>query len=37
AYALGFENGQQLEATFDQAITSSTKWTAPLNISVTYN
>lgn len=37
AYALGFENGQRLEATFDQAITSSTKWTAPLNISITYN
>ncbi|EFB9321759.1 fimbrial protein [Escherichia coli] len=37
AYALGFENGQTLEATFDEAITASTQWTAPLNISIAYN
>ncbi len=37
AYALGIESGQTLEATFDKEITSSTKWTAPLNISVSYN
>ncbi|RXB78710.1 fimbrial protein [Escherichia coli] len=37
AYALGFENGQTLEATFDEAITTSTQWTAPLNVSIAYN
>lgn len=37
AYALGFENGQTLEATFDSAIIASTQWTAPLNVSITYN
>ncbi|EDA0293038.1 fimbrial protein [Salmonella enterica] len=36
AYALGIANGQTIEATFDQAVTTSTQWSAPLNISVTY-
>lgn len=37
AYALGIANGQKIEATFDQAITASTQWSAPLNVAVTYN
>lgn len=37
AYALGIANGQTIEATFDQAVTTSTQWTAPLNVAVTYN
>ncbi|MBS9267318.1 fimbrial protein [Escherichia coli] len=37
AYALGISNGQTIEATFDQAVTASTQWSAPLNVAVTYN
>ncbi|WP_105455306.1 fimbrial protein [Escherichia coli] len=37
AYAMGIANGQTLEATFDQAVTASTQWSAPLNVAVTYN
>ncbi len=37
SYALGIANGQTLEATFDQAVTASTQWSAPLNVAVTYN
>ncbi|HCP1771240.1 TPA: fimbrial protein [Escherichia coli] len=37
AYALGIANGQTIEATFDQAVTKSTQWSAPLNVAVTYN
>ncbi|HBM7517742.1 fimbrial protein [Escherichia coli] len=37
AYALGIANGQTIEATFDQAVTASTQWSAPLNVAVTYN
>lgn len=37
AYAMGIANGQTLEATFDQAVTKSTQWSAPLNVAVTYN
>lgn len=36
AYAMGMANGQTLEATFTQAITSETNWKAPLNITVSY-
>ncbi|MWR25313.1 fimbrial protein [Escherichia coli] len=37
SYALGIANGQTIEATFDQAVTASTQWSAPLNVAVTYN
>jgi hypothetical protein len=37
AYALGIANGQTIEATFNQAVTASTQWSAPLNVAVTYN
>nr|AAR24463.2 putative colonization factor [Escherichia coli] len=37
AYAMGIANGQTIEATFDQAVTASTQWSAPLNVAVTYN
>lgn len=37
AYVLGIANGQTIEATFDQAVTASTQWSAPLNVAVTYN
>ncbi|HHI3000363.1 fimbrial protein [Escherichia coli] len=36
AYALGIANGQTIEATFNQAVTASTQWSAPLNVAVTY-
>ncbi|ECH8660666.1 fimbrial protein [Salmonella enterica subsp. enterica] len=37
AYVLGIATGQTIEATFDQAVTAATQWSAPLNIAVTYN
>ncbi|EHJ2163682.1 fimbrial protein, partial [Salmonella enterica] len=37
AYALGVADGQTIEATFDNAVTASTEWSAPLNVAVTYN
>lgn len=37
AYALGIADGQTIELTFDKAVTASTKWSAPLNVAVTYN
>ncbi|MEK8932978.1 F4 (K88) fimbria major subunit/adhesin FaeG [Escherichia coli] len=37
AYALGIANGQTIEATFNQAVTTSTRWSAPLNVAITYN
>lgn len=37
SYALGVDTGQTLEATFDKPIASTTQWSAPLNIAVTYN
>ncbi|MFQ6246869.1 hypothetical protein ACLMPP_20650 [Yersinia enterocolitica] len=37
SYAMGVKTGQLLNATFDNPITSTTKWSAPLNIAVTYN
>ncbi|EGK5018236.1 TPA: F4 (K88) fimbria major subunit/adhesin FaeG [Escherichia coli] len=36
AYALGIANGQTIEATFNQAVTTSTQWSAPLNVAITY-
>ena len=36
-YVMLIQQGQTLAATFDSSITSATKWSAPLNISVTYN
>lgn len=37
AYALGIADGQTIEATFDNALTASTEWHAPLNVAITYN
>ena len=37
SYALGIDADQTLEATFDKPIASTTEWSAPLNIAVTYN
>ena len=36
AYALGIADGQTIEATFDHAVTANTRWSAPLNVAVTY-
>ncbi|EBI8251244.1 TPA: hypothetical protein PRY54_003929 [Escherichia coli] len=36
AYAMGMSTGQTLEATFTKAVTTETKWKAPLNIVVSY-
>ncbi|HFU3051049.1 fimbrial protein [Escherichia coli] len=36
AYALGIADGQTIEATFNQAVTTSTQWSAPLNVAITY-
>lgn len=37
AYSLGIANGQTIEATFDKPVTTTTQWSAPLNVAVTYN
>lgn len=37
SYVLGVEQGQTLDATFTAPITSTTEWSAPLKVSVTYN
>lgn len=36
-YAMGVKTGQTLNATFNNPITSTTQWSAPLTINVTYN
>lgn len=36
AYAMGMSAGQTMEATFTNAVTTETKWKAPLNIVVAY-
>lgn len=36
SYVLGVDTGQTLEATFDSPVTATTKWSAPLNVAVTY-
>lgn len=36
AYAMGMSAGQTLEATFNNAVTTETRWKAPLNIVVAY-
>ncbi len=36
AYAMGISTGQTMEATFNNAVTTETKWKAPLNIVVAY-
>lgn len=36
AYAMGMSAGQTLEATFNNAVTTETQWTAPLHIVVSY-
>ncbi|HGH3390199.1 TPA: hypothetical protein ACJIKV_004940 [Citrobacter freundii] len=37
SYVLGINTGQTMEATFDSPLTATTKWSAPLNVAVTYN
>lgn len=37
SYALGIDQGQTIEATFDAPVVKTTQWTAPLNVAVTYN
>ncbi|MGD2459914.1 hypothetical protein ACP8YK_24595 [Escherichia coli] len=37
SYVLGINTNQTLEATFDSPVTATTKWSAPLNVAVTYN
>ncbi|MDM2845525.1 hypothetical protein OGY83_18060 [Citrobacter sp. Cpo090] len=37
SYSLGIDAGQTLELEFDKPIASTTEWSAPLNIAVTYN
>ena len=37
SYALGIASGQKINVTFDQPVTQSTQWSAPLNVAVTYN
>ncbi|HEN3635395.1 TPA: hypothetical protein U5E30_004093 [Yersinia enterocolitica] len=37
SYVLGVDAGQTLEATFDNPMTATIKWSAPLNVAVTYN
>ncbi|EBQ9648382.1 fimbrial protein [Salmonella enterica subsp. enterica serovar Montevideo] len=37
SYAMGIANGQTIEATFNQTVTASTQWSAPLNVAITYN
>ncbi|HFP2703334.1 TPA: fimbrial protein [Escherichia coli] len=37
SYALGIDQGQTIEATFDAPVVKTTQWAAPLNVAVTYN
>lgn len=37
SYVLGIDTGQTMEATFNSPLTATTKWSAPLNVAVTYN
>ncbi|EFD4906852.1 fimbrial protein [Escherichia coli] len=37
SYALGIDQGQTIEATFTNPVVSTTQWSAPLNVAVTYN
>ncbi len=37
SYVLGIDAGQTMEATFNSPLTATTKWSAPLNVAVTYN
>ena len=37
SYVLGIAQNQKMEATFDNPVTATTKWSAPLNVAVTYN
>ncbi|HGE9215371.1 MULTISPECIES: fimbrial protein [Escherichia] len=37
SYALGIDQGQTIEATFTNPVTTTTQWSAPLNVAVTYN
>ncbi|TXQ21288.1 fimbrial protein [Escherichia coli] len=37
SYALGIDQGQMIEATFDAPVVKATQWAAPLNVAVTYN
>lgn len=37
SYALGIDQGQTIEATFTNPVNTTTQWSAPLNVAVTYN
>lgn len=37
SYALGIDQGQTIVATFTKPVTTTTQWSAPLNVAVTYN
>ncbi|ENY3616662.1 fimbrial protein, partial [Escherichia coli O8:H49] len=37
SYALGIASGQKIDVTFNNPVTQSTQWSAPLNVAVTYN
>ncbi|EKY5908417.1 fimbrial protein [Escherichia coli] len=37
SYALGIATGQKIDVTFNNPVTKSTQWSAPLNMAVTYN
>ncbi|EFN8623808.1 fimbrial protein [Escherichia coli O51] len=37
SYSLGIDQGQTIEATFTNPVTTTTQWSAPLNVAVTYN
>ncbi|HAX5023220.1 TPA: fimbrial protein [Escherichia coli] len=37
SYALGIDQGQTIVATFTNPVTTTTQWSAPLNVAVTYN
>lgn len=37
SYAIGVASGQTIELTFNNALTQTTQWSAPLNIAITYD
>lgn len=37
SYALGIASGQAIDVTFNAPVAQSIKWSAPLNVAVTYN
>ncbi|HBC8790972.1 TPA: hypothetical protein KE579_004885 [Citrobacter braakii] len=37
SYVMAIDSNQTMEVTFDTPVTATTKWSAPLNVAVTYN